>query len=203
MKRALLILFTLTSTNIFSQDIESVIGEIYSDTTILRDPINKEIPDKYYVNRMMEIETLIRSRGFKIFPSNVTKGKILELNQDYDSGPGTTDFDKIVTWVYNVNGDLNPLLDTTKGIYVDSTTIHEVVNIVENPLNFNWGECGTFIPRYAILFQDKDNHLKYSVAIGCGYIQIDLYPPDPRVKTGGLEKLTTQELQGWIEKNKK
>jgi hypothetical protein len=202
MKRALILIFTLTITNVFSQDIEFVIGKIYEDTMFLRDFSNKEIADTFYINRMSEIESLIRTKHFKIFPDNIIKGKILEINQNYDTGPGTTDFKKIITWTFNRKGELNPLLDTSKGNFVDSASIQELIKFVENPLNFSWGECGTFVPFYIILLQDHNNNIISAISIACGFTQIDLYPYDPRIKTGGLNEQSMKELYTLIKRNK-
>jgi len=182
-------LFTLSSV---AQNEEEVIRKIYNDTNHLRDFFDRSKVDTFYLNRMMEMEDLINEKGFEILPIDIICAKLIEVNVDYDTRPGTAEMSKVMTRLFDEEGKVNSLVDTAKGFDLTLGEIDQIRNIVEQPLNFTWAECGTYIPQAVILFFDQNRKISFALTVGCGSIRT--YPSDLRIKFGGLVPDANEQL---------
>jgi len=64
-----------------------------------------------------------------------------------------------------------------------------MINLVNNPGNFSYGECGTQIPEAQILFFNKGKKVA-SIVFSCGHAQITCQPFNMLTNFGGLNEKT-------------
>ena len=77
---------------------------------------------------------------------------------------------------------INAHIKNVSKLCIDKTKL--LLNVINNPLNFGVGECGTNIPFSKVVLFNKGQEVG-SVTFGCNYSMISTYPNNPMI-TGGL-----------------
>lgn len=76
---------------------------------------------------------------------------------------------------------------------IDKEQLKQLLLLFNDPRNFQWGECGTFMPEARIEFDWEGQTIAW-IALGCGRAQTKCFPKHPLTRWGllndaGLRKL--------------
>ncbi len=159
-------------------------NEFYNNKLIDSLLVDTVVDDYWYKEKINNLITQInKDKGLteNMFPYACYDSVVTyQINIKY----GFTENSKYLEKVF-VKGEINKNLKLTNGFKLTPKQIDKLLSIINNPLNFSWGECGTPIPSSLIVFYSNNKMLSL-VQLSCGYQQIDCYPINFRTKLGGL-----------------
>ncbi|HRD53549.1 MAG TPA: hypothetical protein PKY96_12955 [Flavobacteriales bacterium] len=148
------------------RSIEEIVDSIYSDTLLHRDYFNPDKPDTFYLRRIVELAELIR------FSSSDSSSLF----------PGTS-FDEVVArQAHPFEGRRGYEATYGSAIPLSKNQAQRLLSLLNNPVNFNWGECGTWVPSVRFEFRHQGNVVRV-LDDGCtGQFRTEY----PRIKFGSL-----------------
>lgn len=100
---------------------------------------------------------------------------------------------------YEMFGDANLILKTPAGLRIHPSMhlpytvlltdnqVKRLLNIVNNPSNFHWGEYGTAFINGGFVFYNKQGQIVAHIAVGCMFMSFYFSKPNIMAKYGGLE----------------
>ncbi len=132
--------------NELTYTIQEVVDSIYKDTIEHRDYFDKSKVDTFYLREIQKLITQIskdKNNPKTLFPC--------------------VSFDNVIAQDI-LNSDSGIKLGELKQLNISQTK--KLLNIVNNPLNYNWGECGTWTPtsKFSFYYRDK---IVQTLNIGC------------------------------------
>ena len=145
---------------------EELVDSIYSDTLLHRDYFNPDKPDTFYLRRIVELAELIRASA----------------NDSSSLFPGTP-FDEVVArQAHPFEGRRGYEATYGSAIPLSKDQAQRLLSLLNNPVNFNWGECGTWVPSVRFEFRRQGNVVRV-LDDGCtGQFRTEY----PRIKFGSL-----------------
>ncbi|MEZ4721755.1 MAG: hypothetical protein R2813_07775 [Flavobacteriales bacterium] len=144
---------TETPKSIYGQwTIQEIIDSLYTDTIRHRDYFDSTKVDSFYMSHIQKLVDKIRADGndsTTLFPE--------------------TPFDKVTgrdAWVTWSNKDYSTFYGPAKTLTKEQTD--RLLRVVNNPINFSWGECGTWTASSQFRFYN-DGELVRTLDIGCSW----------------------------------
>ena len=162
----------------------SMIESIFADTLVNSD---------WYKDHIRNLVKLIdQDKGLpnKMFPFIRCDSVVAyKFNQKYRS---TGNSNYIIDNVVN-NGEIAKDIELEYGKKMTDDQVQKFLSIINNPMNFDWSECGTPITYGLIIFY-KNEQIEAFVQLSCGYSQVACYPMNLRTKFGALRNSKVELL---------
>ncbi len=158
-----IIFLLLFISNIQCQDKNILITKLYQDTIET---------DTFYRNQIITYIDSVKYNSSSKFPNRkFTKVICYTLNNSYFQNEKS----KIITSVFDKkNQKLN---NYDSKVLLSQKEVKILLSIINDPLSYQWGACGTPIPKIGFVFYNKQDVIGY-FDIGCSYNQINSMYPD-------------------------
>ncbi len=179
MKTIITILFV-----IFELSANGQFNEFYNNNLIDSLLVDTIVDDYWYKEKIKNLITQIKKdkgQTEKMFPYTAYDSVVAyRINEKYKETEKSIYIERVL-----VKGEINKELNLNNGFKLSENHISKLLTLINNPLNFDWAECGTPIPYGLIIFYRKNKPVSF-IQLACSYQQIDCYPVNLRTKLGGL-----------------
>jgi len=192
MKQLFALMFILSFTNpITSQE-----NKFYNSQIIDSILIDTIVDDWWYKEKIISlVDTMHFDKGDsnKMFPfSTYTRVESYDINEEYFKTENIKYYEKVF-----IKGEINSKLIEDSGITLNDIQIIKLLDFINNPLNFNWSDCGTPLTSKLIVFYNK-SEIKSIIQISCYSQQIICYPYNVRSKLGGINPKKSVNFQSLL-----
>lgn len=174
---------------------KSTVAQYILIDSLMRDTLNAGAfveNSKELINRYLNDVKI----GKRMYPfDNFSYVKLYTLNSQYFE---TED----VIYLSNVYDSKSKKLGKSvekPGYYLTFSQTMRLLNIMNNPLNFDWGFIGTPFPKYGFVFYGYEHEILAYFDINKNLTQINLlYPESYLTKSGSLNEKASLELKNLI-----
>lgn len=155
--------------------VDEIVDSLYSDTLIHRDYFDPSQPDTFYFTRIIALAEMVRARG------NDTNSLFPQVG-----------FDAVRARKAH---SLEPLLWHESAVVLTEEQVAKLLQLLNNPINFSWGECGTWEPDVRFEFL-SDGYVLRQLDEGCGG---QFMTDHPGMKFGSLTEPRRREYRALLE----
>ena len=155
--------------------VDEIVDSLYSDTLIHRDYFDPSQPDTFYFKRIIALAEMVRARG------NDTNSLFPQVGFN-------------AVWARKAH-TLEPLTWHGSAVALTDEQVTRLLRLLNNPIHFSWGECGTWEPDVRFEFL-SDGSIKQQLDEGCGG---QFMTDHPGMKFGSLTEPRRREYRALLE----
>lgn len=167
--------------NAFGQDIDKqLLQHLWKDTI--------GIDNDYKPNYILHINELIQAiRQKKTFPTAPFAFVAFYHCQNYT--PFFSDRKNKLVEKTPYGWQISPTMPIKYATLLRDSQVNRLLNIVNNPLNFAWFECGTALPEGGFVFFNREGQIVAYIEMACAFTQFRFSTTHSVAKFGQLAQI--------------